>query len=81
MNLFGPQQREIIINAQYVHSDLGGVLHGHIGLVLSPREYTLHSIAAYHKPNHPGPLIIPARTTHHMSNTLWDQHKDCLQVF
>ena len=40
-------QRELIINAQCVHSDLGGGAHGHLGLVISPEEYALHSDAAY----------------------------------
>ena len=46
-----------------------------------PREYALHSNAAYRKPEHPGPLIILAGTTLHMSNTLWDQHKERLRAF
>lgn len=64
-----------------VHSDLDGGAHGHLGLVLSPREYALHSNAAYNWPNHPSPPIIPAGTNLHLSKTLHDQHKECLQVF
>ncbi len=51
-------QREIIVNALSVHSDLGGGAHGHIGLVLSPQEYALHSDAAYECPQHPRQLVI-----------------------
>ena len=74
-------QKEILINAQCVHSDLGGGAHGHLGLVVAPRAYALHSNAPYRKPEHPGPLIIAAGTTLHMSNTLRDQHKERLRVF
>ena len=73
--------REIIINAQCVHSDLGGGAHGHLGLVLTPQEYALHSNAAYRCPTHPGPLVIPAGTTQHMSGTMRDQHKERLRIF
>ena len=33
--------RELMINAQTVHSDLGGGAHGHLGLTLSPGRYAL----------------------------------------
>ena len=74
-------QREVFINAQCVHSDLGGEAHGHLGLVLSPREYALHSNAAYRRPAHPGSLVIAPGTTLHMTNTLRDQHRKRLRVF
>ena len=74
-------QREININAQCVHSELGGGAHGHLGLVLTPQEYALHSNAAYHRPAHPGPLVIPAGTTQHMANMMCDQHRERLRVF
>ena len=48
--------REVIINVQCVHSDLGGGTHGHLGLLLATQEYALHSNTAYHCPEHPGPL-------------------------
>ncbi len=63
-------QRELLINAQCIHSDLGGGTHGHLGLVISPREYALRSNAAYHQPAHPSPLVIAPGTTQHMTNTL-----------
>ena len=74
-------KREIINNSQFIHLDLGGGSHGHLRLVLFPREYALHSDAAYCKPNHPGTLIIPASTTLHMANTFKEQHKERLRVF
>ena len=73
--------REVNINAQCVHSDLGGGAHGHLGLVLSPQEYALHSNAAYRRPTHPGPLVIPAGTTQHMAGTMREQHRERLRVF
>ena len=74
-------QREIIINAQCVLSDLGGRAHGHLGLVLSPQDYALHSDAAYRKPNHPGAIVIPPGTTNHLANIYREQHKERLRVF
>ena len=74
-------QREININAQCVHSELGGGAHGYLGLVLTPQEYALHSNAAYRRPPHPGPLVIPAGTTQHMANTMREQHRERLRVF
>ena len=74
-------QREININAQCVHSELGGGAHGHLGLVLTPQEYALHSNAAYRRPNHPGPLVIPPGTTQHMANTMREQHRERLRIF
>ena len=56
---FRTLKREIIINVQCVHSNLGGSAHGHLGLVLPPREYAFHSNAAYQTPTHPGSFIIP----------------------
>ena len=66
---------------QWVHLDLSGGAHGHLGLVIAPREYALYSNAAYIKQAHPGPLVIPASTTNHMANTMQDQHKEQLRVF
>ena len=67
-------QCEIIINALSVHLDLGGGAHGHLGLVLSPQEYALHSDAVYERPQHPRQLIIPPNTTQHMTIMLREQH-------
>ena len=74
-------QREVIINAQCVHSDLGGGAHGHLGLVLSPEEYALHSDAAYRRPTHPGIIVIPPGTTNHLTNIYREQHRERLRVF
>ena len=73
--------KELMVNAQTVHSDLGGGAHGHLGLVLSPARYALISNTAYNRPNHPGPLVIPAGTTQHIARTMKDQHTERLRVF
>ena len=59
--------KEIMVNSQTVHSDLGGGAHGHLGLVLSPAQYALICNAACNRPQHPGTLIIPPGTTQHMA--------------
>ena len=73
--------KELMVNSQTVHSDLGGGAHGHLGLVLSPRRYALISNAQYNRPQHPGQLVIPAGTTLHMARTMRDQHNERLRVF
>ena len=73
--------KEVMVNAQTVHSDLGGGAHGHLGLTLSPRRYALISNAPYNRPTHPGQLIIPAGTTQHMARTIRDQHTERLRLF
>ena len=74
-------QWEIIINAQYIHSDLGEGAHGHLGLGLSPHKYALHNKVPYNYPNYPGPLVIPLGTTLHMANAMRDQPRKCICVF
>ena len=66
--------KELMINAQMVHSDLGGGAYGHLGLVLSPCRYGLIRNALYNRPLHPGQLVIPAGTTLHLARTMRDQH-------
>ena len=73
--------KELMVNAQTVYSDLGGGAHGHLGLVLSPRRYSLISNADFVRPVHPGQLVIPAGTTMHMARTLKEQHTERLRVF
>ena len=73
--------KEVMVNAQTVHSDLGGGAHGHLGLTLSPRHYVVISNAQYNRLTHPGQLIIPAGTTQYMARTLRDQHTERLRIF
>ena len=73
--------KELMVNAQTVHSELGGGTHRYLGLVLSPGRYALVSNVPYNRPQHPGQLVIPAATTLHMARTLKDQHTERLRVF
>ena len=73
--------KELMVNAQTVHSDLGVGAHGHLGLVLSPRRYSLLSNAKYVQPQHPGPLVIPAGSTQDIAHTMKEQHTERLRVF
>ena len=73
--------RKLMVNAQTVHSDLGGGEFGHLGLVLSPDRYTMISNAKYNCANHPGQCIIPAGTTKHMARTIRDQHTERMRSF
>ena len=74
-------QQKLIINTQCVHSDLGGGAYGHLGLVISPEKYALHSDAAYRRPTHPGIIVILPGTTNHLANIYPEQHKERLRVF
>ena len=56
-------KEEIKANATCIHSDLGGGAHGHLGLVLTPAEYANVSAVPYQQHVHPGPLVLPPRTT------------------
>ena len=67
-------------NATQVPSDLGGGANGHLGLVLTPPEYTLVDPTPYVRPIHPGTLIIPVGTTQHESQRLREAHKEEIRV-
>ena len=73
--------KELMVNAQTVHSDLGSGAHGHLGLVLSPQQYALLSNVNYNRPQHPGQLVILAGTTQHIARTMKEQHLERLRVF
>ena len=46
-------KNEMKANAASVPCDLGGGAHGHLGLMLSPPEYTNVSVTPYVRPVHP----------------------------
>ena len=52
-------KKQLQSNAQSITSDLGGGGHGHLGLVLTPEEYSTVSNDAYVAPVHPSVLAIP----------------------
>ena len=74
-------KNEVKANARSVLSNLGGARHGHLGLVLSPNDYALISPTPFERPDHPGPLLIPAGTTQHMATTIRDTYTEALRVF
>ena len=74
-------QNELKTNSQTVPSNLGGATHVHLELVLNHQQYALLSNAPFITPAHPGTLVIPPRTTQHMTNTLKEQHSETLCMF
>ena len=57
---------ELRANASSVPSNLGGGLHGHLGLILTPAEYANVTPTAYLRPNPPPPLTIAIKTMSHI---------------
>ena len=53
--------QEVMTKAQTVLSNLGGGVHGHLGLLLSPKLYVLLDNATYVHVPHPGKLVIPVQ--------------------
>ena len=47
-------KKELYANARAIHSDRGGGLNGHLGLVMPTAAYVLRTGAAFDEPNHPG---------------------------
>jgi len=72
---------DLRLNAQSVHSNLGGGSHGHFGLVMTPQQYAIQDPIPYIRPTHPGPLTIPAGATRVAANDLQRTHKENLRVF
>ena len=72
---------ELKANAQSVFSNLGGGLHGHLGLVLDVVEYALLTPTPFTRPVHPGPLVIDPASTQHMSLTIKASHTEEIRVF
>ena len=62
---------ELKANAASVPSDLGGGNHGHLGIVLTPQEYTQVSEAhPYIRPIHPGSLTIAPGIAQHAAHRM-----------
>ena len=74
-------KNELKANATSVTSDLGGGANGHLGLVLTPAEYTTVSATAYNRPVHPGPLVIAPGTAQHEATRLRTDHKEAIRLF
>ena len=74
-------KKELMRNAASVTSDLGGGANGHLGLIISPLDYSTVNATAYIRPVHPGFLVIPAGTTKHESKRLQDEHRQDILNF
>jgi hypothetical protein len=48
-------KKEVYANARSVHSDLGGGLNGHLGIVMANAPYILRAGQMFDPPIHPGP--------------------------
>ena len=68
-------------NATKIPSELGGGTFGHLGLVLTPTEYTNISITPYVRPIHPGPLHIPPNITERNEARRRSEHKKEMALF
>ena len=73
--------KEVKANAASVPSTLGGGALGHLGLAITPEQYALISNAAFVRPNHPGPLVIPPNLTQAQIQAVRDQHVEQLRLF
>ena len=72
---------ELDINALYVHSNLGGGTHGHLGIWMINTKYATLSPIAYVRPVHPSILQIPSNATRVASYKLKRFYDENLQVF
>ena len=69
-------------NARSIHTSLGGGQHGHLGLVLTPQQYTLLSPNhPYTKPPRPPPLVIPEYQLPHIVQTEQLRHAEQPRLF
>jgi hypothetical protein len=73
--------REIKANAKSVHSTLGGAVHGHLGLVVSPAQYALISPTPFERVPFPEPLDLPAGTTQVAAALLTRNHTEQIRLF
>ena len=76
-------KNELKTNASAVASSFGGGRNGHVGLVLTPQEYTMVSATPYVRPVHPGVLVLPngVGITNLHREIARDAHKEALWVF
>ena len=68
-------------NATKIPSELGGGAFGHLGLVLTPAEYTGISNIPYVRPPHPGVLNIPPATSERVETRRRAEHKRDLALY
>ena len=65
---------DITANAKYVYSNIGGGVHGHLGLVLTDTKYVLISPTPFVYPDRPGPILILDSTTAHVNSNIQIAH-------
>ena len=74
-------KQELKANVSRVTSDLGGGVHRHLGLILTPAEYQLVLVDVYARPLHPGVLNIVSGVTHHETNRFTLHHTEEVHIF
>ena len=76
---------ELKANASSVPSTLGGGLHGHLGLILTPTAYaTLQPTTPWVTPPNPGPFVPPAAGTAAQldaARTVWVESHQCFEMY
>ena len=74
--------KELKANALNVHSNLGGGVHGHLGLVISPASYAHLSATPFVRPVFPGTAaVLPPGSTQHAARTLRLHFDENLRVY
>jgi hypothetical protein len=53
-------KKELYANARSIHSDRGGGINGHLGLVMPTAAYVIRAGAVFNEPNHPGTQPVHA---------------------
>ena len=72
---------ELRANASSVPSNLGGGLHGHLGLILTPAEYANVLPTAYLRPTPPPPLTIAPGTPVHTAMRAREDHQEAVRAY
>ena len=72
---------ELKANASSVPTTLGGGLHGHLGLLLTPATYATLDPVPFVAPANPGPFVPPAHGTAAQIEAARDVWKDQHQTF
>ena len=72
---------ELKINASSIHSDLGGGMNGHLGLILTDVEYENVDDEPYKRHINPPLLIIQNKTQQHEANRWRVEHKEAKGLF
>ena len=72
---------EIKINLCAVTSDLGGGMHGYLGLGCTDAEYTSVGLAPYIRTRHPVVVNILVGSVHHAVTCIHEDHKKATKGF